>query len=199
VLATTFADAFPEGADLVAASVAIAGHAGTLLPDLALCVIAEREPPNQEQVLFALDRSLHDRGDKNIGSRADWIAKSTFFSMPPTDGDAAPGNVRLEALVTRTRRFTGKRGCKKRTRKLRITVLDRIRWNSRFRWTSCGARDFGPVAGEPWRGLRAKGFGRQEKSNGSEEGRRPDAAKSMPCKWATVREKRAAPPGPGTK
>jgi hypothetical protein len=42
----TFADAFPKGADLVAASVAIAGHAAKLPPDLSLCVIAGREPPN---------------------------------------------------------------------------------------------------------------------------------------------------------
>jgi hypothetical protein len=56
VVAATFADAFPKGADLVAASVAIAGHAAKLPPDLALCVIAGGEPPNQEQVLFALDR-----------------------------------------------------------------------------------------------------------------------------------------------
>jgi hypothetical protein len=100
VLATTFADAFPKGADLVAASVAIAGHAAKLPPDLSLCVIAEREPPNQEQVPFALDRHLRDRGGKNIGSGADWIAKSAFFSVPPIDGVAAPGNVRLEALAT---------------------------------------------------------------------------------------------------
>jgi hypothetical protein len=91
VLATTFADASPKGADLVAASVAIAGHAAKLPPDLSLCVIAEREPPNQEQVPFALDRHLRDA-----------------------------------------------------------------------------------VAA-------------------------PTAAKPMPCKWATVREKRAAAPGPGTK
>ena len=53
-----FAEAFPPGTDLVAASVAIAGKAAKLPPYLSLRVIAEREPPTQGEGLFALNRYL---------------------------------------------------------------------------------------------------------------------------------------------
>jgi hypothetical protein len=97
-LAAVFNEAFPPGTDLVAASIGIAGNAAKLPPDLTLRVIAEREPPTQGEVLFALNRYLRERGDKNIGSVADLIAKSTFFRVAPIDGVAAPANVRLEKL-----------------------------------------------------------------------------------------------------
>jgi amidase len=129
-LAAVFKEAFPPGADLVAASVAIAGNAAKLPPDLTLRVIAEREPPTQGEGLFALNRYLRDRSDRNIGSVADLIAKSTFFRVPPIDGVAAPGNVRLEALVTRTERFTRKSDGKELTRKIPITALDITGWHA---------------------------------------------------------------------
>jgi amidase len=129
-LAAVFADAFPKGTDLVAASVVIAGHAAKLPPELSLRVIAEREPPTQGEVLFGLNRYLRDRGDKNIGSVADLIAKSTFFRVPPIDGVAAPGNVRLEAAVTRTERLKRKSDGQELTRKLPITTLDITGWHA---------------------------------------------------------------------
>jgi amidase len=129
-LAAVFKEALPPGTDLVAASVAIAGNAAKLPPDLTLRVIAEREPPTQGEGLFALNRYLRDRGDRNIGSVADLIAKSTFFRVPPIDGVAAPGNVRLEALVTRTERLTRKSDGKELTRKIPITALDITGWHA---------------------------------------------------------------------
>jgi len=127
-LAAVFADAFPPGTDLVAASLAIAGK--QLPPDLTLRIIAEREPPTQGEGLFALNRYLRERGDKNIGSVADLIAKSTFFRVPPIDGVAAPGNVRLEALVARTDRLRRKSDGKELVRKVPITALDIIGWHA---------------------------------------------------------------------
>jgi amidase len=129
-LAAVFKEALPPGTDLVAASVAIAGNAAKLPPDLTLRVIAEREPPTQGEGLFALNRYLRDRGDRNIGSVADLIAKSTFFRVSPIDGVAAPGNVRLEALVTRTERLTRKSDGKELTRKIPITALDITGWHA---------------------------------------------------------------------
>jgi amidase len=81
-------------------------------------------------VLFALNRYLRERGDKNIGSVADLIAKSTFFRVPPIDGVAAPGNVRLEALATRTERLTRKSDGKELVRKVPITGLDITGWHA---------------------------------------------------------------------
>ena len=129
-LAAVFKEAFPPGTDLVAASVAITGNAAKLPPDLTLRVVAEREPPTQGEGLFALNRYLRDRGDRNIGSVADLIAKSTFFQVPPIDGVAAPGNVRLEALVTRTERLSRKSDGKELTRKIPITALDITGWHA---------------------------------------------------------------------
>jgi amidase len=129
-LSAVFADAFPPGTDLVAASVAIAGHAAKLPPDLSLRMIAEREPPTQGEGLFAMNRYLRDRGDKNIGSVADLIAKSTFFHVPPIDGVAAPGNVRLEALVARTERLARKSDGKELVRKVPISALDITGWHA---------------------------------------------------------------------
>jgi amidase len=129
-LAAVFAEAFPPGTDLVATSVAIAGNAAKLPADLTLRVIAEREPPTQGEGLFALNRYLRDRGDKNIRSVADLIAKSTFFRVPPIDGVAAPGNVRLEALVSRTERLTRKNDGKELVRKVPTTTLDISGWHA---------------------------------------------------------------------
>jgi amidase len=129
-LAAVFKEAFPPGTDLVAASIGIAGNAVKLPPDLTLRVIAEREPPTQGEVLFALNRYLRERGDKNIGSVADLIAKSTFFRVAPIDGVAAPGNVRLEALATRTERLTRKSDGKELERKVPITGFDITGWHA---------------------------------------------------------------------
>ncbi len=129
-LSAVFADAFPPGTDLVAASVAIAGKSAKLPPDLTLRLIAEREPPTQGEGLFALNRYLRERGDKNIGSVADLIAKSIFFRVPPIDGVAAPGNVRLQALVSRTDRLQRKSDDKGMIRKIPITTLDITGWHA---------------------------------------------------------------------
>jgi Asp-tRNA(Asn)/Glu-tRNA(Gln) amidotransferase A subunit family amidase len=129
-LAAVFKEAFPPGTDLVTASIGIAGNPAKLPPDLTLRVIAEREPPAQGEVLFALNRYLRERGDKNIGSVADLIAKSTFFRVPPIDGVAAPGNVRLEALATRTERLTRKSDGKELVRKVPITGFDITGWHA---------------------------------------------------------------------
>jgi hypothetical protein len=53
-----FAPAFPTGADLVAASAAIAGNAAKLPPNLSRRVIAEREPPTEGEAPFALNRAF---------------------------------------------------------------------------------------------------------------------------------------------
>ena len=50
--------------------------------------------------------------------------------MPPIDGVAAPGNVRLEALVARTERLTRKSDGKELVRKIPITALDITGWHA---------------------------------------------------------------------
>ena len=129
-LAAVFAEAFPPGTDLVTASVAIAGKAVKLPPYLSLRVIAEREPPTQGEVLFALNRYLRDRGDKNIHTVADLIAKSTSYSHPTIEGVVPSGKVRLEGLLARTERLTRKRDGKELVRKVPITTLDITGWHA---------------------------------------------------------------------
>jgi amidase len=126
-LAAVFADAFPPGTDLVAASVAIAGNAAKLPPDLSL---REREPPTQGETLFALNRYLRDRGDKNVRNVGDLITKSTDYSHPPIDGVVPSGKVRLEGLLARTERLTRKSDGKALVRKVPVTTLDITGWHA---------------------------------------------------------------------
>src|SRR5450631_198158 len=129
-LATVFAEAFPPGTDLVETSVAIAGRAAKLPADLTLRVIAEREPPAPGEVLFVLDRYLRDRGDKNIRSVADLIAKSTFYDHAPIAGVTATPKGRLEDLVARTERLTRKSDGSVLVRKVANTTLDISGWHA---------------------------------------------------------------------
>ncbi len=50
--------------------------------------------------------------------------------MPPIDGVAAPGNVRLESLVSRTERLTRKSDGKELVRKIPIAALDITGWHA---------------------------------------------------------------------
>jgi amidase len=129
-LAAVFAEAFPPGSGLVETSVAIAGKAAKLPADLTLRVIAEREPPAPGEVLFVLDRYLRDRGDKNIRSVADLIAKSTFYDHAPIAGVTATPKGRLEDLVARTERLTRKSDGGVLVRKVANTTLDISGWHA---------------------------------------------------------------------
>jgi len=129
-LAAVFAEAFPPGTDLVEKSVAIAGKAGKLLPELTLRVIAEREPPAPGEGLFALERYLRERGDQNIRSVADLIAKSTFYNHAPIAGVTAVPKGRLEDLVACTERLTRKSDGSPLVRKLANTALDISGWHA---------------------------------------------------------------------
>jgi Asp-tRNA(Asn)/Glu-tRNA(Gln) amidotransferase A subunit family amidase len=129
-LAAVFAEAFRPGTDLVEKSVAIASKAGKLPPELTLRVIAEREPPALGEGLFALERYLRERGDQNIRSVADLIAKSTFYNHAPIAGVTAVPKGRLEDLVARTERLTRKSDGSPLVRKLANTTLDISGWHA---------------------------------------------------------------------
>jgi Asp-tRNA(Asn)/Glu-tRNA(Gln) amidotransferase A subunit family amidase len=129
-LAAVFAETFPPGTDLVEKSVAVTGKAGQLPADLTLRVIAERDAPAPGEVLFGLERYLRDRGDRNIRSVADLIAKSTFFNHAPIAGVTAPPKGRLEDLVACTERLTRKSDGSLLVRKLANTTLDISGWHA---------------------------------------------------------------------
>jgi Asp-tRNA(Asn)/Glu-tRNA(Gln) amidotransferase A subunit family amidase len=129
-LAAVFAEAFPSGTDLVEKSVAMTGEAGKLPANLTLRVIAERDAPAPGEVLFGLERYLHDRGDANIRNVADLIAKSTFYSHASIAGVTAPPKGRLEDLVARAERLTRKRDGSTLVRKLANTTLDISGWHA---------------------------------------------------------------------
>jgi len=128
-LAAVFTETFPPGANLDR-SLAVGGKASKLPAELTLRVMAERAPPTQGEVLFALERYLRDRGDKNIRSVADLIAKSTFYHHAPIAGVTAVPKGRLEELEARTDRLTRKSDGRPLVRKLANTTLDISGWHT---------------------------------------------------------------------
>jgi Asp-tRNA(Asn)/Glu-tRNA(Gln) amidotransferase A subunit family amidase len=129
-LAAVFKEAFPPGSDLVATSVAIAGRAAKLPPELTLRVIAERDAPAPGEVLFVLNRYLRDRGDANIKSVADLIAKSTFYDHAPIAGVTATPKGRLHELMARTERLKRKSDGTPLVREVASATLDISGWHA---------------------------------------------------------------------
>jgi Asp-tRNA(Asn)/Glu-tRNA(Gln) amidotransferase A subunit family amidase len=129
-LAAVFAEAFPPGTDLVEKSLAIASKASRLPAELTLRVIVERDAPAPGEVRFGLERYLRDRGDRNIRSVADLIAKSVFYNHAPIAGVTTAPKGRLEDLVARTERLTRKNDGSPLVRKLANTTLDISGWHA---------------------------------------------------------------------
>lgn len=129
-LDAVFGNAFPPDANLIEASLAIDGKASKLPPHLTLRVIADHEPPTSGETLFAMERYLRERGDKNIRSVADLIAKSTFYTHAPIYGVTEPPKGRLEGLLARTERLTKKSDGSVLVRSLDNTRLDISGWHA---------------------------------------------------------------------
>jgi Asp-tRNA(Asn)/Glu-tRNA(Gln) amidotransferase A subunit family amidase len=129
-LAAVFKDAFPPGTDLVEKSIAIAGKAAKLPPELSLRVVAERDAPAPGEVLFVLNRYLRDRGDANIKSVADLIAKSTFYDHASIAGVTATPKGRLHELMARTERLQRKSDGTPLVREVANTTLDISGWHA---------------------------------------------------------------------
>jgi hypothetical protein len=110
-------------------SIEVTGNASALPPELTLRSLVEREPVNSGEVHYLLDRYLRDRGDKNIKSVSDLIAKSTFFNHGRIDGVTLPPKTRLEDLLTRTERFTKKGDGSPFVRRTPIGNLDGNGWH----------------------------------------------------------------------
>lgn len=68
-------------------------------PDLTIRLLADREPPTSGEVLFAMNRYLAIRGDRNIRSVRDLLDHSTFYDHPPIDGVTLPPKTRLETML----------------------------------------------------------------------------------------------------
>ncbi len=81
-------------------------------------------------MLFVLNRYLRDRGDTNIRSVADLIAKSTFYDHAPIAGVIPGPKARLEGLVARTERLTRKSDGSPLVRKVANTTLDISGWHA---------------------------------------------------------------------
>jgi hypothetical protein len=77
-----------------------------------------------------MERYLRERGDKNIHSIADLIAKSTFYDHAPIGGVIAPPKERLEDLLARTERLTKKSDGSLLVRKIPVTTLDISGWHA---------------------------------------------------------------------
>jgi len=84
-LAAVFAEAFPRGTDLVEASVAIAGKAAKLPPDLTLRVIAEREQGTSKYMRLRRDE-LDDRFPGLLDAvLAEQVTKPGHLGSQPAD------------------------------------------------------------------------------------------------------------------
>src|SRR5260370_14935391 len=128
-LAAVFAEAFPPGTDLVQKSAAIAGQAGKLPADLTLRIIAERDAPAPGEVLFGLERSLHEPADTTTPHLPNLTAKSTFYNHAPIAGVTAAPKVPLADLAARAERLTRTRDCSTLGRKLANTTPDITGWH----------------------------------------------------------------------
>lgn len=71
----------------------------TAPPDLNIRLLADREPPTSGEVLFAMDRYLRTRADRNIGSVRDLLEHSIFYDHPPIDGATLPPRTRLQMML----------------------------------------------------------------------------------------------------
>ncbi len=66
---------------------------------LTIRLLADREPHATGEVLFAMNRYLRDRGDRNIRSVRDLLDHSTFYDHPPISGVTLPPKTRLMAML----------------------------------------------------------------------------------------------------
>jgi amidase len=129
-LAAVQAQAFPPGTNLVETSVAVAGKAGELPPDVSLRIIVQRDPQISGEGLFVMERYLRERGDKNIRSVADLIARSTFYNHAPIGGVTAAPKGRLDDLLNRTESLTRKRDGSVVVHQVANTTLDIGGWHT---------------------------------------------------------------------
>jgi amidase len=73
---------------------------------------------------------LRKRGDKNIRSVSDLVAKSTFYTHAPISGVTPVPKGRLEGFMTRTERFTKKSDGSSFVRNTPINTLDVSQWHA---------------------------------------------------------------------
>jgi amidase len=128
-LAARYKELFPAGTPIVDTGIAITGDASRFPPDLSLRALVEYEPPHSGEVLYVLNRYLHERGDKNIRSVSDLISQSTFLNHGRIDGVTLPPKQRLEDLITRTERFTKVSDGSPYVRRTPISNLDGNGWH----------------------------------------------------------------------
>jgi amidase len=129
-LSAVYKEEFSAGTTAIGRSLEMAGHASSLPAELTLRVLAEREPPTSGEGLFALERYLRKRGDKNIRSVSDLVAKSTFYTHAPISGVTPVPKGRLEGFMTRTERFTKKSDGSSFVRNTPINTLDVSQWHA---------------------------------------------------------------------
>jgi Asp-tRNA(Asn)/Glu-tRNA(Gln) amidotransferase A subunit family amidase len=129
-LAAVYRDIYPSGSNIVEDSLQIAGHPQSLPSGLNIRLLSEREPPTSGEVLFAMNRYLKDRGDQNIRSVGDLIAKSTFYDHGPIDGVTLPPKRRLEDLLMQSDRLVKARDGDALTRRSPVANLDISGWHA---------------------------------------------------------------------
>jgi Asp-tRNA(Asn)/Glu-tRNA(Gln) amidotransferase A subunit family amidase len=66
---------------------------------LTIRLLSDREPPTSGETLFAMNRYLRDRGDRNIRSVQDLLDHSTFYDHPPISGVTLPPKTRIAEML----------------------------------------------------------------------------------------------------
>ena len=128
-LAAVYREMYPSGTSQLARSLELTGNA-KLTADVSLRLLVEREPPTSGEVLFVMNRYLRERGDKNIRSVADLLAKSTFFGVGAIDGVTTPPKQRLEDLLAPTQTLRKKSDGSVLTLKVPAETFDITRWHA---------------------------------------------------------------------
>lgn len=108
----------------------IARDSDALPAGINLRVLGEREPPSSGELLFALNRYLHQRGDRNIRSVEDLISKGAFYEHPSIEGVSAPPKERLQMAIARERRHTRLRDGQSSRSKIAVRDLDISGWHT---------------------------------------------------------------------
>ena len=108
----------------------IARDPASLPAGINLRVLGEREPPGSGELLFALNRYLQQRGDRNIRDVADLISKSVSYAHRPIEGVSAPPGERLQMALTREQKLKRLRDGEKISKSIAVRDLDISGWHS---------------------------------------------------------------------
>ena len=131
LLTSSHKELFPSDTSNLASLVKISADPTSLPTDALFRLLLETEPAAPGETVYAMNGYLHQRGDSNIKTYDDLIAKSIFYKHAPIAGFSAPAINRLEDVANVTRRFTKISDGRELVQKTPVTTLDVSGWHTR--------------------------------------------------------------------